>query len=151
RSAATSESAAGRPSDCASFSSPSRPRAAATTCEPSSRNARTIAGPSPPLAPVTSVLDDKFACNRAGRCARPARREEGEYLAYLTDEQRSGPGCSGTRMLADLSSRTLGPSSVEVAAELGRDVFATRRAREQRREVDGAHRVPEEHRTMVEL
>ena len=35
---------------------------------------------------------------RVGGPARPARREEGEYREYLTDEQRSGTGCIGGRM-----------------------------------------------------
>ena len=30
--------------------------------------------------------------HRGCRGARPARREEGEYRAYLTDEQHSQPG-----------------------------------------------------------
>ena len=36
--------------------------------------------------------------HRGRRGARPARREEGEYREYLTDEQRSGTGCIGGRM-----------------------------------------------------
>ena len=38
--------------------------------------------------------------HRGRRGARPARREEGEYREYLTDEQRRGAGCIGGRMPA---------------------------------------------------
>ena len=37
----------------------------------------------------------KFALYLGRRCARPARREEGTYRQYSTDEQRLWPGCSG--------------------------------------------------------
>ena len=36
--------------------------------------------------------------HRGRRGARPARREEGEYREYLTDEQRRGTGCIGGLM-----------------------------------------------------
>jgi hypothetical protein len=38
--------------------------------------------------------------HRGRRGARPARREEGEYRQYLTDEQRRGAGCIDGRMPA---------------------------------------------------
>ena len=40
----------------------------------------------------------EYGPHRGRRGARPARREEGEYRAYLTDEQRRRPGCIGGRM-----------------------------------------------------
>jgi len=39
---------------------------------------------------------------------RPARREEGEYREYLTDEQHSRPGWIGSRMPSYLWSWPLG-------------------------------------------
>ena len=39
--------------------------------------------------------------------ARPARREEGEYREYLTDEQRRGAGCIASRMQQDFRDTTL--------------------------------------------
>ena len=46
--------------------------------------------------------------HRGRRGARPARREEGEYREYLTDEQRRGTGCIGGRMQTNFRDTTLG-------------------------------------------
>jgi len=45
--------------------------------------------------------------HRGRRGARPARREEGEYREYLTDEQRRGAGCIGGRMQTNFRDTTL--------------------------------------------
>ena len=49
----------------------------------------------------------------AGGCrrARRARREEGAYREYVTDEQRRAPGCSAGRMSQDFGDVTLGSST----------------------------------------
>jgi len=52
-------------------------------------------------APDSSVVFQKCLEHRGRRCARLARREEGEYREYLTDEQRSETGCSDGRMPRD--------------------------------------------------
>ena len=44
---------------------------------------------------------ESAALHRDRRGARLARREEGEYREYLTDEQRSKAGCIGGRMQRD--------------------------------------------------
>jgi hypothetical protein len=41
-----------------------------------------------------SVASPKSCEHRGRRCARRARREEGAYRVYATDEQRRAPGCS---------------------------------------------------------
>ena len=41
------------------------------------------------------------ALHRGLRCARLARRDEREYREYLSEEQRSQPGCSAGRMPRD--------------------------------------------------
>src|SRR5262245_65806984 len=46
------------------------------------------------LEPISQV----GAQHRGRRGARPARREEGEYRPYATDEQRSRTGCIAGRM-----------------------------------------------------
>ncbi len=45
--------------------------------------------------------------HRGRRGARPARREEGEYREYLTDEPRRGTGCIGGRMQTNFRDTTL--------------------------------------------
>ena len=45
------------------------------------------------LTPGTSGLSSLKQCRLPERGARIARREEGEYRLYLTDEQRREPGC----------------------------------------------------------
>ena len=49
--------------------------------------------------------------HRGRRGARPARREEGEYREYLTDEQRRGTGCIGGRMQTNFRDTTLASHS----------------------------------------
>ena len=48
------------------------------------------------------------ASHRDRRGARPARREEGEYREYSTDEQRRRPGCIAGRMQRDFYHGLLG-------------------------------------------
>src|SRR5712692_7507320 len=45
--------------------------------------------------------------NRGRRGARPARREEGAYRVYVTDEQRRRAGCIGGRMPTNFGDTTL--------------------------------------------
>jgi NAD(P)-dependent dehydrogenase (short-subunit alcohol dehydrogenase family) len=54
-------------------------------------NVSSVAGP---LSAAFHIYGDVFG----RRGARPARREEGEYREYLTDEQRRAAGCIGGRM-----------------------------------------------------
>src|SRR4030042_6751579 len=61
-----------------------------------------------PIAHPPSVVSQKCLEHRGRRCARLARREEGEYREYLTDEQRSEPGCSDGRMPRDFWDTALG-------------------------------------------
>ena len=51
------------------------------------------------------------ASHRDRRCALLARREEGEYRQYATDEQRSQGGCSAGRMQPDYHHGLLAPAS----------------------------------------
>ena len=51
------------------------------------------------------------ASHRDRRCALLARREEGEYRQYATDEQRSQGGCSAGRMQPDFHHGLLAPAS----------------------------------------
>ena len=54
--------------------------------------------------------------HRGCRGARPARREEGEYREYLTDEQHGRPGWIGIRMPSYLWSWPLRQYQTEVLA-----------------------------------
>ena len=61
-----------------------------------------------PIASFDLVLDGiNTVTYRGGRGARQARREEGEYREYLTDEQRSLSGWIGLRMRSYLCHRVL--------------------------------------------
>src|SRR5688572_30249531 len=71
-------------------------------------------GPSPTTAASTAwiraVTRDQSSAvrgaspssHRERRGARMARRDDGEYREYLTEEQRSQPGCIAARMQMEL-------------------------------------------------
>ena len=65
---------------------------------------------------------ESAASHRDGRGARPARRDEGEYREYATEEQRGPAGCIVRRMQRDFHHGLLGretarePRAVDVGA-----------------------------------
>ena len=65
------------------------------------------------LAPL-AARGESPAWHRDRRGARPARREEGAYREYLTDEQRRGAGGIGGRMQRDFHHGLLGARTAEV-------------------------------------
>src|SRR5690349_20207959 len=54
-----------------------------------------------------------------GRGARPARRDEGAYCWYVTEEQRSRPGCIGREIDRLSHSRALGRGARALRPERG--------------------------------
>ena len=69
--------------------------------------------------------------HRDRRGARPTRRDEGEYWAYLTEEQRRWAGCIAVRMPRDFHHGLLGQDlERHVPVELGvsRSVHVTHAA-----------------------
>jgi len=86
-------------------------RPLARTLDAARRKRRRFQRVTPELVPWSAIT----VTHRERRGARGARREEGAYREYATDEQRSQAGCIGGRMppylrIRALSARPVGPA-----------------------------------------